>query len=180
MTPKRKATIGAGVLALVGAMAVQQEQTLQSEVTKDGVYLIEIIGKVVPLDTKFELWSTRMIPPSPPKKIGEPVKPDYDVSGFLISPDSQHVAYRLGQTAQVAGGNWRLYVVSPDGSNRVSLTPTLVQGGNVEPNFRMLPGDWIHWTADAAQDEHYQEFEASIAVAIFRDGFESGGVVKWL
>ncbi len=163
--------------ALAASAEAWTVRVIQSATSPDGRFRVELAD--YRQETALELFVTRTGSAAAPTKISGPLPKDHDVSGFQISPDSQHVVYRQGQTAQVVGGNWRLYVVPIAGGQIVNLTPTLVQGGNVEPGFTILPHDRVRWVADAAVDETYQTFEASIAVRIFTDGFELAGTGAW-
>lgn len=166
-------------LALAASAEAWTVRVIQTATSPDGRFRVELADHRQETALELFVMPTGAAPGTAPRKISGPLPKDHDVSGFQISPDSQHVVYRQGQTAQVVGGNWRLYVVPIAGGQVVNLTPTLVQGGNVEPGFTILPHDRVRWVADAAVDETYQTFEASIAVRIFTDGFEGGSVGAW-
>jgi hypothetical protein len=183
LTTKKKAAL-AGVLALVGAMAVQ-DVTLKTELSRDGQYRASWIQHwtLSPPGFKVEMFSEKL-PAGPLVKLNIPMPPDDDVTlDSFIASDSKRVAYRAGNTAGV-GNRFQLYSVPIHGGASVRLNQTVagqVDGPirEVYPvsvrycgDFEVAGGATTCWvTRINGGGPRYEE--------IFSDGLESKGVTKW-
>lgn len=168
-------------LMLFVAAPIYASRVLQSEVSADGKYRVEVADYTH--ITQFELWSTD-ISTGARRKIGHTVSFDYDVDNFLISSDSHTVVYRYGRTAI---GVWLLYstpIYSFSNSGHQICQP-MTLGGMVDRNMtKWWNGNFVRYRADPLIDEDYHWYVVpmtggTVFQEIFLDGFENGTTGGW-
>jgi hypothetical protein len=165
-------------LLVLGATAALALNVVKLSSSPDGAWVVELSDWGNP--TQIELRSQR-IPETHWRKVGSQLRPDYDVSSFLISDNSLHVVYREGRTAT---GDWVLYSAPILGfATGTLISQPQVPGGSVLPGFHLISGNRVRYqyTPDGGPSAWYvvQATGGRILAEIFSDGFEGGGVTKW-
>lgn len=163
-------------LAILSANACSAG-VVQAEISPDGEWAVELSDWNRP--TVVELRS-RPFHTDAWRKVGSPLKPDYDVSSFLISADSERVVYREGRTAI---GDWALFSARVSGGAGTRISQPPLPGSSVTHVFRPISDLRVRYqyTPDGSAPKWYVVGVAGgrIWEEIFEDGFESGGVTRW-
>jgi hypothetical protein len=111
---------------------------------------------------KYGLWSAPVDGSTPSVRLDSVPPPNSGVKGFLISPDSQRVAFWGDQEAN---GVIELYSAPIDGSAAaVKLNKPLAAGGDVLTEAQISPNSSrVIYTADQDTDEVYELYSVPLA-----------------
>lgn len=157
--------------------ALSALNVVQAGISPDGNWAVELSNWSQP--TVIELRS-RPFHSDAWRKVGNPLKPDYDVSSFLISEDSTRVVYREGRTAI---GDWALFSAPIQGGAGIRISQPPLVGSSVLHYYHPISGLRVRYpyTPDGGPAKWYVVGVngGRIYEEVFADGFESGGVTKW-
>lgn len=150
---------------------------VQTAASPNGAWVVELSDWLKP--SQIELRS-RPVPTPSWRKVGGKLAPDYDVSAFVISADSQRVVYREGRTAL---GDWALFYAPIEGGASARISQHNLVGSSVLPGFHLISGDRVRYqyTPDGGPSAWYvvPVTGGRILRELFADGFESGNQGGW-
>lgn len=159
------------------ALASHALNVVQVDVSLDENWVVELSDWNKP--SQIELRS-RPVPTLSWRKLGGIIRPDYDVSSFIISEDSQHVVYREGRTAL---GDWALFYSPIEGGASARISQNNLIGSSVLLGFHLISDNRVRYqyTPNGGPAAWYvvPVTGGRILREIFADGFESGTTGGW-